>query len=77
MDTRGLVSESMLTPGEVARLFRVRAKTVARWADEGKIGVVRTAGGHRRFRLSEVEDLMRRCNSLGEDEHLHVPDSRS
>ncbi|MDO4606383.1 MAG: BldC family transcriptional regulator [Bowdeniella nasicola] len=70
METAGLVTDDLLTPGEVARLFRVRAKTVARWADEGKIAVVRTAGGHRRFRVAEVEGLMRSCNCLGEDEHL-------
>lgn len=73
MNSGELMSETMLTPGEVARLFRVRAKTVARWADEGKLGVIRTAGGHRRFRLSEVEELMRRCGSLREDEHLNFP----
>ncbi len=52
--------ESLLTPAEVAKIFRVGAKTVARWADEGKLTVVRTLGGHRRFRESEVKALFRR-----------------
>ena len=72
MESGDLTSETMLTPGEVARLFRVRAKTVARWADEGKLGVMRTAGGHRRFRVRDVEDLMRRCGSLRPDENLEI-----
>lgn len=38
------------TPGELAVLFRVDAKTPARWAREGKIAVAATTpGGHRRF----------------------------
>lgn len=47
-----------LTPAEVARLFRVDPKTVSRWASSGKIDSVRTLGGHRRFRVSEVERLI-------------------
>jgi excisionase family DNA binding protein len=46
--------DALLTPGEVARLFRVNPKTVTRWARAGKLTAVRTLGGHRRFRASEV-----------------------
>lgn len=48
----------LLTPGEVAALFRVDPKTVTRWAAAGRIGSIRTPGGHRRFRESEVNDLL-------------------
>lgn len=48
------VIETLLTPGEVAAAFRVSAKTVSRWARTGKLSSVRTLGGHRRFRASEV-----------------------
>lgn len=44
----------LMTPAEVAALFRVDPKTVARWADSGKIPSIRTLGGHRRFRRSDV-----------------------
>lgn len=47
-----------LTPGEVARLFRVDPKTVTRWAADGKLTSFRTPGGHRRFRESEVRAKM-------------------
>ncbi|WP_343994197.1 BldC family transcriptional regulator [Terrabacter terrae] len=48
----------MLTPGEVAALFRVDPKTVTRWAKAGKLTSVRTLGGHRRYREAEVRDLL-------------------
>jgi len=49
--------DDLLTPAEVAALFRVNPKTVTRWARAGKITAIRTLGGHRRFRASEI----RRC----------------
>ena len=51
-------AEQMLTPSEVAAMFRVDPKTVTRWAKEGKISAIRTLGGHRRFRASEVKKLL-------------------
>jgi len=50
--------ERLLTPGEVALMFRVDPKTVTRWASAGRIGSIRTPGGHRRFRESEVHGLL-------------------
>jgi len=52
-------NERLLTPGEVAALFRVDPKTVTRWAASGRIMSIRTPGGHRRFRESEVRALLR------------------
>ena len=46
--------DDLLTPAEVAALFRVNPKTVTRWARAGKITAIRTLGGHRRFRASEI-----------------------
>ena len=51
-------TERLLTPGEVATLFRVDPKTVTRWASAGRIGSIRTPGGHRRFREAEVHALL-------------------
>ena len=50
--------EVLLTPAEVASLFRVDPKTVTRWAKAGKLTAVRTLGGHRRYRKSEVQSLL-------------------
>ncbi|AXB46663.1 BldC family transcriptional regulator [Amycolatopsis albispora] len=52
------VGGRLLTPGEVAALFRVDPKTVTRWATAGRIGSIRTPGGHRRFREAEVNELL-------------------
>lgn len=49
--------EVLMTPAEVAALFRVSPKTVARWSRAGKLTALRTLGGHRRFRVDEVRAL--------------------
>ncbi len=49
--------EPLLTPSEVASLFRVDPKTVTRWAKVGKLRALYTLGGHRRFVESEVMAL--------------------
>ena len=51
-------SEKLLTPSEVAALFRVDPKTVTRWAKAGKLSSIRTLGGHRRYRESEIRELI-------------------
>ena len=51
--------EVLLTPAEVASLFRVDPKTVTRWAKAGKLTAIRTLGGHRRYRQSEVQNLLK------------------
>ena len=55
MNTRPPESEPLLTP---AAMFRVDPKTVTRWAKAGKLSSIRTLGGHRRYRESEVRDLL-------------------
>ena len=37
--------DALLTPSEVAALFRVNPKTVTRWARSGKLTAIRTLGG--------------------------------
>jgi excisionase family DNA binding protein len=58
MSMRTPESEVLLTPAEVAALFRVDPKTVTRWAKAGKLSSIRTLGGHRRYRESEVKELL-------------------
>ena len=63
MTTRAFDVEALLTPAEVAALFRVDPKTVTRWARTGKLRALRTLGGHRRYPESEVRDLLGRTDS--------------
>jgi excisionase family DNA binding protein len=51
-------TDRLLTPTEVAALFRVDAKTVTRWARAGKLSSIRTLGGHRRYHESEIRALL-------------------
>jgi excisionase family DNA binding protein len=46
-----------VTLGEAAEALGVSSSTVRRWADTGRIQVVRTSGGHRRFPASELRRL--------------------
>lgn len=58
MITRTAPPETLLTPAEVAALFRVDPKTVTRWAKTGKLSAIRTLGGHRRYREAEVRRIL-------------------
>jgi DNA-binding transcriptional MerR regulator len=60
-----LKDDDVLKPGEVAALFRVDPKTVARWNRTGKLDAIRlpgtnagTLGAHRRYRVADVRPLL-------------------
>lgn len=51
----------LLTPAEVGRIFRVDPKTVTRWAKAGRFpdgAVIRTMGGHRRYRADYIRERL-------------------
>ena len=56
--------DELLTPAEVAQLFRVSPKTVTRWARAGKLTAMRTLGGHRRFRATEVREFLSKVDPV-------------
>ena len=56
-------AEKLLTPAEVASMFRVDPKTVTRWAKAGKLSSIRTLGGHRRYREAEIRSLIDGSNA--------------
>jgi len=62
----GSEPEQLLTPSEVAAMFRVNPKTVTRWARAGKISAIRTLGGHRRFRASEIRKFLEQVDESSE-----------
>jgi excisionase family DNA binding protein len=59
-----MTDNELLTPSEVADMFRVNPTTVTRWARAGKVVAVRTLGGHRRFRASEIRRLLEEVGDL-------------
>ncbi|TML42431.1 MAG: helix-turn-helix domain-containing protein [Actinobacteria bacterium] len=50
--------ERLLSTRDVARLFGVSTRTVANWATSGQLQPVRTAGGHYRFLIDRVLELL-------------------
>jgi excisionase family DNA binding protein len=50
-------NDHLLTTSEVAALLAVDSKTVSRWAIAGKLSAIRTLGGHRRYRASQIHAL--------------------
>jgi excisionase family DNA binding protein len=50
--------ERLLTPAEVAGVFRVDPKTVTRWAAAGKLPGIRTPGGHYRFDAAQIAEVV-------------------
>lgn len=47
--------DDILSPSDVAAIFKVDRKTVARWAAEGKLPSFRTLGGIRRYYRRDVD----------------------
>jgi excisionase family DNA binding protein len=64
--------EKLLTPAEVASLFRVDPKTVTRWAKAGKLTSIRTLGGHRRYKESEVKALLKSIAPANSDSNQRL-----
>ena len=64
--------EKLLTPAEVASLFRVDPKTVTRWAKAGKLTSIRTLGGHRRYKESEVKALLKSISPSASDNNQRL-----
>lgn len=50
--------DELLKPAEVAAMFGVHGKTIQRWSESGALPAIRTLGGHRRYRRSDVMRLM-------------------
>jgi len=46
-----------LTPRQVYKQYGYHPKTLADWADEGKIECVKSPGGHRRYLASSLEAI--------------------
>ena len=47
-----------LSLGQAAQALGISTTTARRWANEGRLGATRTAGGHRRFAASDVRRLL-------------------
>lgn len=69
--------DRLITTQEAARLLSVGPSSIKRWADDGRLPTIKTPGGHRRFRASDVESLRRDLSpdadaSSNTDEERHA-----
>ena len=53
------MSKPFYTTSEIAKIFGVYMTTVADWIDSGQLKAFRTAGGHRRVRLEDLEVFLK------------------
>ncbi|NBQ99660.1 MAG: IS607 family transposase [Actinobacteria bacterium] len=65
-------NDRLLTLSEATEMLGVHENTVRRWGDEGTLRMVRTSGGHRRFPLSGVEEMLGGPRTPPEDESTEV-----
>ena len=54
------MGDTWLTLGEASRMLGVDPDTLRRWADGGKVELLRTPGGHRRFRRETIQSMLPR-----------------
>ena len=57
--------ERYLTTGQAAAILHVSPKTVSAWAKQGRLPILRTLGGHRRFPEGLVRELERAMHHPG------------
>lgn len=50
--------DRLLTLKETGKLLNVSKQTLQRWDNSGKLIAIRTEGGHRRYKLSDIENIM-------------------
>lgn len=61
--------QEWLSLGKAATMLGVHNMTLRRWSDSGRFPCYRTAGGHRRFALSDIEEYLQR-QSVSPSNHL-------
>lgn len=62
--------DKLVSIGQAARMLGVHSDTLRRWESEGKIQALRTRGGHRRYRVSDIQAILDR---QGGERVLTVP----
>ena len=55
--------DRLLTLKETGKLLNVSKQTLQRWDNSGKLIAIRTEGGHRRYKLSDIEKILGRVEN--------------
>lgn len=59
--------DKLLTLQEAKNILNVSKSTLQRWDNNGKLVALRTEGGHRRYKLSDIENILGIINNKEED----------
>ena len=51
------MEEKLITPKEAAKLLCITIDCLRKWERAGKIGCIKTLGGHRRYKLEDIEGI--------------------
>jgi excisionase family DNA binding protein len=57
-----MLMDELIDITKASKLFGVSTKTLRRWDNEGKLKAYRTMGGHRRYKLVDIENLLGEIN---------------
>ena len=66
--------DRLLTLKETGKLLNVSKQTLQRWDNSGKLISVRTEGGHRRYKLSDIEKILGENDNLSSDTKKEIID---
>ena len=64
--------DRLLTLKETGTLLNVSKSTLQRWDKEGKLIAVRTEGGHRRYKLSDIENIIGKEQTVRDNNDIIV-----
>ena len=64
--------DRLLTLKETGTLLNVSKSTLQRWDKEGKLIAVRTEGGHRRYKLSDIEKILGKEQTVRDNNDIIV-----
>lgn len=62
------IMERLISISKAAYLLGVHPDTLRNWDDSGQLRAVRTMGGHRRYKLSEIENIQENADADREEE---------
>ena len=52
------MEEELISPKEASKMLKVSTDTLRNWEIAGKLKVIKTLGGHRRYRLEEIKKIL-------------------
>lgn len=53
-----VMNEELITPKKASQLLCVSLSSLRNWEKEGKLRCIRTCGGHRRYKLEDVKNIL-------------------